>query len=167
MGSKLEDIEFKKRNFQPGPGAYEIKSLEQPPTMKFGTGSRISLDGGKEQKMKPGPGAYSAVIGAVATASPKFGFGTGTRTEESNFKANKIVPGPGTYMSKTFVGKEGSRISMGAVLNLDMSEKEKKAKPGPGAYDPNWSSTKNKAQLTRFGSEVRRDLAFEKQREFQ
>ena len=103
----------------------------------------------------------------TVTASPKFGFGTGGRTEEANFKANKFVPGPGTYMSKTFVGREGSRISMGAVLVVDSAEKEKKLKPGPGAYDPNWSSTKNKPSLTKFGSEVRKDLAFEKQRAFQ
>jgi hypothetical protein len=32
--------------------------MQHPPTMKFGTGSRISLDGGKEQKQKPGPGNY-------------------------------------------------------------------------------------------------------------
>ena len=66
MGAKLEDIEFKKRNFQPGPGAYEIKSMEKPPTMKFGTGSRASLDGGKEQKLKPGPGTYSVVEDSVS-----------------------------------------------------------------------------------------------------
>jgi len=28
--------------------------------MKFGTGSRASLDGGKEGKFKPGPNVYSA-----------------------------------------------------------------------------------------------------------
>jgi hypothetical protein len=104
MAARLEDIEFKKRNFQPGPGAYEVKSMEQPPTVKFGTGSRISLDGGKEQRQKPGPGTYAATITAVATASPKFGFGTGTRTEEAVLKAKMTVPGPGTYLSKAFVG---------------------------------------------------------------
>ena len=59
MGSKLEDIEFKKRNFAPGPGNYEIKPRDSIPSMKFGTGSRTSLDGGKEVKYKPGPGAYT------------------------------------------------------------------------------------------------------------
>ena len=59
MGAKLENIEFKKRNFQPGPGNYEIKPRDSIPSMKFGTGSRSSLDGGKEIKMKPGPGAYA------------------------------------------------------------------------------------------------------------
>ena len=59
MGSKLEDLEFKKRNFQPGPGNYEVKPIKDIPSMKFGTGSRTSLDGGKEVKMKPGPGAYT------------------------------------------------------------------------------------------------------------
>ena len=59
MGSKLEDIEFKKRNFQPGPGNYEVKPNQSIPSMKFGSGSRTSLDGGREAKFKPGPGAYT------------------------------------------------------------------------------------------------------------
>jgi hypothetical protein len=41
MGSKLEDLEFKKNSYQPGPGTYALKSMHHPPTMKFGTGSRI------------------------------------------------------------------------------------------------------------------------------
>lgn len=94
MGSKLEDLEFKKRNFAPGPGAYELKSMINPPTMKFGTGSRSQIEG-KETKMKPGPGAYNSNAYATLQASPKFGFGTGQRTEEVAAKANKIVPGPG------------------------------------------------------------------------
>jgi hypothetical protein len=70
-------------------------------------------------------------------------------------------------MSKSFVGQEGSKISMGAILNLDPAEKESKAKPGPGAYEPNFSSTKKKDMQTKFGSEVRRDLQFEKMKLFQ
>ena len=59
MGAKLEDLEFKKQNFKPGPGNYEFKVRESIPSMKFGTGSRSTLDGGKEMKQKPGPGAYT------------------------------------------------------------------------------------------------------------
>ena len=134
--------------------------------MKFGTGSRVSLDGGKESKAKPGPGAYVANFYSTIQSSPKFGFGTGTRTEEPNSKANKFVPGPGQYMSKSFVGQEGSKISMGAILSLDPAEKEGKAKPGPGAYEPNFSSTKKRDMQTKFGSETRKDLAFEKMKLF-
>ena len=79
MGGKLEDLEFKKRNFQPGPGNYEIKPRDSIPSMKFGTGSRTSLDGGKEVKMKPGPGAYTGNSTTVQKSSPKFGFGSSTR----------------------------------------------------------------------------------------
>ena len=67
--------------------------------MKFGTGSRAELSGGKETKMKPGPGNYEPMIQASVTASPKYGFGTGTRTEEPYNKAKKFVPGPGQYKS--------------------------------------------------------------------
>ena len=56
-------------------------------------------------------------------------------------------------MSKSFVGAEGSKISMGAVLSFDPAEKETKGKPGPGAYEPNFSSTKKKFMQTKFGSE--------------
>ena len=48
MGGKLEDLEFKKRNFSPGPGNYEPKLRKSIPSMKFGTGVRTSLEGGKE-----------------------------------------------------------------------------------------------------------------------
>lgn len=75
--------------------------------MKFGTGSRAQLDGGKEGKMKPGPGAYDGNVYTTVHASPKFGFGSGKRTEEADFKAKRFVPGPGQYMSKSFVGHEG------------------------------------------------------------
>ena len=50
MGGKLEDLEFKKRNFSPGPGNYEVKLRGSIPSMKFGSGMRASLDGGKEMK---------------------------------------------------------------------------------------------------------------------
>ena len=60
MGGKLEDLDFKKRNFQPGPGRYDNEKQHSIPSMKFGTGMRTSLDSGKEGKFKPGPGVYSA-----------------------------------------------------------------------------------------------------------
>ena len=60
MGGKLEDLEFKKKNFAPGPGRYENEKKNSIPSMRFGTGMRSSLDGDKESKMKPGPNVYSA-----------------------------------------------------------------------------------------------------------
>ena len=95
MGTKLEDLEFKHKNFQPGPGAYELKPKTIEVTMKFGTGSRADLGGGKETKYKPGPGNYEPLFQASVTASPKYGFGSGIRTEEPLNKAKKFVPGPG------------------------------------------------------------------------
>lgn len=76
MGGKLEDIEFKKRNFQPGPGRYEGEKQHNIPSMKFGTGQRSQLDGDKETKMKPGPGNYSADPSKVQRSAPRFGFGS-------------------------------------------------------------------------------------------
>jgi hypothetical protein len=168
MGSKLEDIEFKKRNFQPGPGAYAIKSQDNPASMKFGSGSRTSLEGGKEGKMKPGPGAYDeANLYSTMKAPPRFSFGSGIRTEEANLKMRKFVPGPGTYHSKSFVGKEGNHLTMGSQLKYDQPSKEGAFKPGPGTHNPNFLSDKKKEATWRIGTETRRDLATEKQRLFQ
>ena len=103
MGSKLDDIEFGKQKYKPGPGNYEVMPRTSIPSMKFGTGSRTSLDGGKEMKSKPGPGAYSGEPHNIQKSSPKFGFGSSTR---EGFKTLN-VPGPGNYASKTFSGKDG------------------------------------------------------------
>ena len=48
MGGKLEDLEFKKRNFVPGPGTHEPNKRVDIPSMKFGSSMRASLEGGKE-----------------------------------------------------------------------------------------------------------------------
>ncbi len=93
MGAKLKDIEFEKRNFAPGPGNYDLIERKSIPSMKFGSGSRTSLDGGKEMQGKPGPGAYTGNITTTLHASPKFGFGSSTR---EGFKTLN-VPGPGNY----------------------------------------------------------------------
>ena len=93
MGSKLEDVDFKKSNFQPGPGRYDQERKKSIPSMKFGTGRRTDLGGGKEADMKPGPGIYSADPTKVQKAAPKFGFGSQKRSYESNLRMS--VPGPG------------------------------------------------------------------------
>ena len=61
MGNRLEDLEFKAKNFQPGPGRYEHSVTKSVPSMKFGTGDRSDMSGGKETLSKPGPGNYSTV----------------------------------------------------------------------------------------------------------
>ena len=56
MGGKLEDIEFKKRNFVPGPGQHSPEKRNDIPSMKFGSGQRGALGGGS---ISPGPGTYA------------------------------------------------------------------------------------------------------------
>mmetsp|Transcript_20986 Transcript_20986/g.28230 ORF Transcript_20986/g.28230 Transcript_20986/m.28230 type:complete len:112 (+) Transcript_20986:86-421(+) len=111
MGGKLEDLEFKNANFTPGPGRYDSQKKQGIPSMKFGTGTRTSLDGGKEARGKPGPGVYSANPANVQRAAPKYGFGTDERDELS--KVHPKTPGPGQYMARTFTGFENPRFSMG------------------------------------------------------
>jgi hypothetical protein len=56
MGGKLEDLEFKKRNYVPGPGTHEPNKRHDIPSMKFGTGQRSSMEG---NAWSPGPGNYN------------------------------------------------------------------------------------------------------------
>ena len=58
MGNRLEDLAFNAKNFGPGPGQYQSFGRKSVPSMKFGTGNRTALDGGKETRLKPGPGNY-------------------------------------------------------------------------------------------------------------
>lgn len=157
MGSKLEDIEFKKRNFAPGPGNYAPEKQFSIPAMKFGSGSRSSLED-KGAGKRPGPGAYTANQFYVAKTSPKFGFGSSTRQGGSP-KLN--VPGPGNYKPKTYTG-EGQRYSMASVLTYDPKKKEQKFVPGPGNYQPTDMSSAKKEPAYRIGTEQRVDLEFKK-----
>ena len=158
MGAKVMDIEFSKQTYKPGPGNYEPNARSSIPSMKFGTGSRTSLDGGKEVKYKPGPGAYSGDAHNVQKSSPKFGFGSSTR---EGFKTLN-VPGPGNYASKTYTGKDGPNYSMGALSTYAPKVKEEGMKPGPGVYSPVTSPTKKKEPAFKIGSEVRNNLAADK-----
>ena len=108
MGGKLEDLEFKKRNYVPGPGTHEPKLRKDIPSMKFGSGQRTSIEG---KSISPGPGAYVADSARIQKTAPRFGFGTSDRRENS---MKLKVPGPGNYASKTFTGKDQPSYSMGA-----------------------------------------------------
>lgn len=130
--------------------------------MKFGSGSRSTLDGGKESKNKPGPGTYTATDFYTSKQSPKFGFGSSIRNN-NNSKLN--VPGPGNYAAKSFTG-EGQRYSMGAVITFDPSSKEQKFIPGPGNYNPKVSQSMKKEPAFKIGSEQRDDLEFRKKATF-
>lgn len=119
MGGKLEDLEFKKRNYVPGPGTHNPEKRVDIPSMKFGTGQRSSLD---TKTIAPGPGAYAQDSQKLKTASPKFGFGTSMRS--SGDKHKLFVPGPGNYAARTFTGNEQPSYSMGAMSTYDPTKKE-------------------------------------------
>lgn len=118
------------------------------------------MDGGKEGRFKPGPGVYSANPAHVQHRSPKYAFGTDSREDIS--KLGSKTPGPGSYMARTFTGFENPQFSMGQTLMWKPHAKEQKQKPGPGSYSPMQSTTKKKEAAWRIGTEVRRDLQFEK-----
>lgn len=121
MGGKLEDIEFKKRNFVPGPGTHNPEKRVDIPSMKFGTGQRTSMEATTNTRV-PGPGQYTQDASRVQKSAPKFGFGTSTRNSPEKTKLK--VPGPGNYAAKTFTGKENPSFSMGAVSTYSPERKE-------------------------------------------
>lgn len=55
MGGKLEDLEFKKKNYVPGPGTHNPEKRNDIPSMKFGSGQRSEM---KSTSLSPGPGGY-------------------------------------------------------------------------------------------------------------
>ncbi len=116
MGGKLEDLEFKKRNYVPGPGTHEPEKRHDIPSMKFGSGQRSSLE---VKTSSPGPGAYQGE-NRTQKSAPRFGFGTSTRKNKQHLN----VPGPGNYASKTFTGKEMPSFSMGAISTYSPERKE-------------------------------------------
>ena len=101
MAGKLEDIEFKKQSYVPGPGTHNPEKPKALPSMKFGTGQRSEL---ALKTVSPGPGNYTqdGDPGNLKSA-PKFGFGTSKRTSSN---ANLNVPGPGNYHAKSFTGED-------------------------------------------------------------
>jgi len=74
MGGKLEDLDFKKRNFVPGPGTHNPDKRNDIPSMKFGSGQRSTLE---RKSISPGPGNYKQDATRTQKSAPKFGFGTG------------------------------------------------------------------------------------------
>ena len=93
MGGKLEDLEFKKRNYVPGPGTHDPEKRNDIPSMKFGSGQRSEMN---TKSLSPGPGGYDQDASRIQKAAPRFGFGTSTREE---VKTKLKVPGPGNYSS--------------------------------------------------------------------
>jgi hypothetical protein len=56
MGGKLEDLEFKKQLYVPGPGTHDPTIPKDIPSMKFGTGQRSNM---QSTSIAPGPGNYN------------------------------------------------------------------------------------------------------------
>lgn len=56
---------------------------------------------------------------------------------------------------------------MGQTLSFEPHRKEQKQKPGPGTYSPQHDQTNEKRAAWKIGSDIRRDLKFDKCKEFQ
>ena len=107
MSARLENIEFKKRNFAPGPGNYEIHNMPNTqhrfsPKFSIGKEPRGKSSHMKEQRNKPGAGTHSVfhnTYTVLKKKAPSFGFGTSQRPDITG-KA-KTSPGPGAYRVPT------------------------------------------------------------------
>lgn len=73
MGSRYKTLDMKMKAFIPGPGEYDSGLKKSIPSMKFGTGSRTSLDAAAKLKI-PGPGEYLSNFENLAKAAPKYGY---------------------------------------------------------------------------------------------
>ena len=72
------------------------------------------------------------------------------------------VPGPGTYAAKEIIGRDGPSKTMGSKEHYSPERKEGKLKPGPGNYNPSTNYSRKKEPAFKIGSEIRKDLQFEK-----
>ena len=109
MGSKLEDLEFKKRNFQPGAGTYNpTKESTVKKFPAYSMGAKLKGELGKANNV-PGPGTYVNSAEKLRNKSPSFGFGTMKRPDIAG-KASE-VPGPGSYVIKSRVGEATQSLS--------------------------------------------------------
>jgi hypothetical protein len=63
-------MESKFKASVPGPGEYSQDFKKSIPSMKFGTGTRQSIE---MRKNVPGPGEYVGSYETVTKAAPKFG----------------------------------------------------------------------------------------------
>ena len=108
MGGRLEDLAFKKQNFAPGPGNYEIhdrQNLKHATSPKFAMGreDRNRNPHDKEQKGKPGAGSHDVMhqtYSVLKTKAPSFGFGSAKRPD---IAGKGFTPGPGAYKVPTKV----------------------------------------------------------------
>ena len=128
FGHKYKD---KSSDMSPGPGNYNIRTEKDlsVPSSKFGHEKRIGLSG--KNKGTPGPGNYNLnnLDNSTNVMHPKYSFGIEKRITDHN----NNNPGPGSYLHKEYIGKEGSKHSMG----LRLKSKSMDHIPGPGQYESN------------------------------
>ncbi len=149
MGAKLHTNSNER---VPGPGAYNHKGTLEVPSSKFGTGQRASLN--PNDKGQPGPGQHSPDFHKVKNDAPKYGFGS----ESRNASALKGQgPGPGGYELQPLIGS-GVKNTMHATIDYTPEKKENAQKPGPGAYNGDYTNVKRREAAYKIGTATRADL---------
>lgn len=124
FGQKYKENE---RELSPGPGKYNLRTDRDllVPSTVFGREKKLS----NNITDSPGPGRYNTDVINSNYQKPKYSFGKEKRILDNIIDS----PGPGTYETKEYVGREGTKISMGLKYNSKVDEYN----PGPGQYETN------------------------------
>ncbi|OMJ89849.1 hypothetical protein SteCoe_7931 [Stentor coeruleus] len=118
-------------NLSHSPGTYRINLSQGSPRYSVGRGIRKSIE---NPQFAPGPGAYNPQLQAFK------GNNLFPKAERVGITTKTIVPGPGVYEIKS-KGVEGPSYSFRPKLRV----KEVYPVPGPGNYNPNSSTVKEKS----------------------
>lgn len=143
LPGKARDTQASRTAGIPGPGAYtssspEVNKYRRSPHFGFGTSPRAE---NSDRLGVPGPGQYNT-DDATGANSLKAGFGTSTRMP----LRNPGSPGPGAYEMGTTLGQGTPKYSSARRTNQVASGAGNT--PGPGAYQPSFESSSNKARTS-------------------
>lgn len=148
----------------PGPGKYGWPGYDsrkaRSPSFGFGgaarPGQEKKVEGGPGRKWKiPGPGEYMPDNPNKYLAAPRWGFGSEARIPK--LKEKPTAP-PGAYKISTDL------VGPGKTMHARMEAGKSSSEPGPGAYMPQHTQTKEAKPCFSFGSGERTEDPIERER---
>jgi hypothetical protein len=117
---------------QPGPGAYESKSIIGTESQGKTLGSKLG-NPKSSNMLTPGPGTYNAKHEASLQASPGWKMGTSTRDDKAKARLQSSVPPPNTY-NPNFSATKSKDPSFGFGSGKRQPMSAKFQVPAPGTY---------------------------------
>ncbi|TNV71451.1 hypothetical protein FGO68_gene11645 [Halteria grandinella] len=137
----------------PGPGQYnwDKKQKLRPPSYKIGNETRDGIS--RDLLRTPGPGAYESRYEFARPKSAQVRIGSATRRPLSDARD---IPGPGTYDHNSRIGEGPKHQILGAKYEPSSTMNQ----PGPGAYNPMDSQSKQRPASAKIGTGQRSDLGY-------